>query len=57
MLHIYSSSKIAFILIFRNEMKSRVKISFFLLSLARNKGTAKVVTRLKTFYFTEKKLK
>ena len=35
-LHTYFSSKIAFILSFTNKMKSHMKFSFFLLSLARN---------------------
>ena len=45
------------LIIFRNKMKSLMKISFFLLSLVRNTCTAQVVTRRLTSYFTKTKLK
>ena len=44
-LHIYSSSKTALILVFRNKIKSNKKILFFGFHLLENTCTAQVVTR------------
>ena len=49
-LHIYSSSKIAVISLFRNHTRTFI----FWLSLARNTETAQVVTRRWSFYFTKR---
>ena len=57
MLHIYSSSKIALILFFRNKMKSHKKISFFGFHLLGTHEQHKWQLEVRYFILQNKKMK